>query len=270
MKRSRNKTSIISPGAIGVFDSGVGGLTVARAIRRFLPAESILYFGDTMHVPYGNKSPETILRYSRDNTDFLVKCGVKMVVVACNTSTAVALKDLQKEYSVPIVGVIEPGASEAVRVSTRGRISVIGTFRTVSSGAYQRAIHLLDKNAKVASRACPLLVPLIEEGFQDKAVIEGVLKNYLGKIVSGADTLVLGCTHYPLIKSRIQKLYPKLRLVDSADATAREVARLLGPRNATSSKTGKIAICTNDINEVFVSISKRLFPGESIRFAQVG
>lgn len=270
MKRFRNKSAIIPPGAIGVFDSGVGGLTVARAIRRLLPSESILYFGDTMHVPYGNKSPETILRYSRDNTDFLVNAGVKMVVVACNTSTAIALKDLQKKYSVPIVGVIEPGASEAVRVSTKGRISVIGTFRTVSSGAYQKAIHRLNEKAKVASRACPLLVPLIEEGFQDRAVIEGVLKNYLGKIVTGADTLVLGCTHYPLIKNRIQKLYPKLRLVDSADATAKEVARLLKGRHSSKSGAGKISICTNDINEVFVAISKRLFPGESIRFAEVG
>lgn len=270
MKRSKNNAPIIPPGAIGVFDSGVGGLTVARAIRRLLPSESILYFGDTMHVPYGNKSPETILRYSRDNTDFLVKRGVKMVVVACNTSTAVALKELQSEYPIPVVGVIEPGASEAVRVSTKGRISVMGTFRTVSSGAYQKAIHRLNKKAKVASRACPLLVPLIEEGFQDKAVIEGVLRNYLGKMVSGSDTLVLGCTHYPLIKNRIQKLYPRLKLVDSADATAMEVARLLGPEKKKKSASGKIAICTNDINEVFVAISKKLFPGESIRFVEVG
>ncbi len=268
------KSPLIPQGAIGVFDSGVGGLTVARAIRNLLPAESILYFGDTMHVPYGNKSAETILRYSRDNTDFLVSQGVKMIVVACNTSTAVALQHLKKEYSLPIVGVIEPGASEAVRVTTSGKIGVIGTYRTVSSGAYQKAIQAIRPGARVASQACPLLVPMIEEGFKDEAVIAGVLRVYLGKLAARSDTLVLGCTHYPLIKKRIQKLYPSLRLVDSADATAREVSRLLMVKNGENgekkSGKGKISICTNDVNETFVSISKKLFPGESIRFAKVG
>jgi len=214
---------------IGVFDSGIGGLTVARELMRQLPNESIIYFGDTARVPYGPKSPETVRRYSHEITSFLLGQGVKAVVVACNTATAHALPMLRAELPVPVVGVVEPGARAAVRASTNGEIGVIGTVGTVSSRAYDRAIHQLAPHAHVRARACPLFVPLAEEGWTEGPIARLAAETYLASLArSGIDTLVLGCTHYPLLKPLLRKVVAdRAELVDSADVTAAKAAALL-------------------------------------------
>jgi glutamate racemase len=214
---------------IGVFDSGIGGLTVARELMRQLPNESIVYFGDTARVPYGPKSPETVRRYSREITGFLRDQGVKAVVVACNTATAHALPMLRDELPFPVVGVVEPGARAAVRASTNGEIGVIGTVGTVNSGAYERAILALAPHAHVRAHACPLFVPLAEEGWTDHQATQLIAEEYLAPLVaSHVDTLVLGCTHYPLLKPVIGEVVGRgVRLIDSAEETATETGRLL-------------------------------------------
>ncbi len=254
--------SLKKQAAIGIFDSGVGGLTVAKALHDFLPGENLLYFGDTKHVPYGSKSTETIIRYSLANTEFLISQKVKMIVVACNTSTAVALPILQKKFNLPIVGVIVPGAYKACVSTKNERIGVIGTTRTISSKAYELAIKQDLPNAKVISKACPLLVPMIEEGLSSPVILKEVLKYYLGDMVrTKIDTLVLGCTHYPLLKTEIKKLYPSLHLIDSAEATSQMVVKILSEQNLQGQqKKGKVVITSNDINEVFTKVAQRLFP----------
>ena len=216
---------------IGVFDSGIGGLTVVRELRRQLPAEDILYFGDTARVPYGPKSPETVRRYSREIAAFLLARGVKAVVVACNTATAHALPALEAELPVPVVGVVTPGARAAVRSSAHGRggIGVIGTAGTVRSGAYERAIAALDPRANVTARACPLFVPFVEEGWTTHPATRLVAEEYLAPFRAAAvDTLVLGCTHYPLLKPVIAEVVgPGTRLIDSAHETAAETRAVL-------------------------------------------
>lgn len=217
---------------IGVFDSGIGGLTVVAALRRRLPAESILYLGDTARLPYGTKSPETVTRYTRNNLDFLIRRGVKAVVVACNTASALALPRLVP--AVPAWGVVEPGARQAAELS-RGRVGVIATESTVRSGAYVAALRRLRGDLAVESRPCPLLVPLVEEGWHDDPVTEEVARRYLAPLLeTGIDTLVLGCTHYPLLKPLLSRVAgPEVTLVDSADAVAREVAEGLAERGLT-------------------------------------
>ena len=217
---------------IGVFDSGIGGLTVVRELMRQLPHESIIYFGDTARVPYGNKSPETVQRYSGEIADFLEHRGVKAIVVACNTATAHALPVLVAERSVPVIGVVEPGARAAVAASRGGRIGVIGTLGTVRSGAYERAIHTLRPDASVTARPCPLFVPLVEEGWTEHAAARIVAREYLAPLVQDhIDTLVLGCTHYPLLKPLLRdELGADVRLIDSAEETAAETARVLRGR----------------------------------------
>ena len=214
---------------LGVFDSGIGGLTVAHAIFERLPNESVVYFGDTARVPYGPKSPETVRRYSGEILHYLLRRGVKMVVVACNTSTAHALDDLRQRAPVPVIGVIEPGATAAVAATRSGRIGVIGTAGTIASGAYERAIKALRPDATAVSQACPLFVPLIEEGWFDHPATELVAREYLEPLLAAdVDVLVLGCTHYPLIKPLLGRvLGPTVRLIDSAQETAAEVVRRL-------------------------------------------
>lgn len=216
---------------IGVFDSGVGGLTVLGAIRRRLPGCPTVYLGDTARVPYGTKSPDVVVRYSRNNAAHLLRHGIEMLVVACNTASAHALEVLQRELPIPVVGVVEPGVDEAVRLSPEGRIGVIGTEGTVASGAYQRRIvERLGREAVVA-RPCPLFVPLAEEGWTDGEVPVAVAERYLGDLRGRIDTLVLGCTHYPLLREAIaQVLGPEVRLVDSGSAVAEAVARKLDER----------------------------------------
>ena len=214
---------------LGVFDSGIGGLTVARALFERLPRESVIYFGDTARVPYGPKSPDTVRRYSSEILAFLLKRGVKAVVVACNTSTAHALPTLQQQSPVPVVGVIEPGARAAVAATRTGTIGVIGTAGTIASGAYERAITALRPDARVHSRPCPLFVPLVEEGWFEHPAAELIAREYLEPLQRAkVDVLVLGCTHYPLLKSLLARVMgPEVKLVDSAEETATVVTREL-------------------------------------------
>lgn len=217
------------PRPLAVFDSGVGGLTVVHALRRRLPGEGILYLGDTARVPYGTRSDETVLRYAREAVDFLLARDVKAVVVACNTVSSVALDVLAGERSVPVLGVLEPGAREACERSSGGRIGVIGTAATVRSGAYERRIQARRPGSTVVQKACPLLVPLAEEGWTDGEVPQMVARSYLGDLRSARiDTLVLGCTHYPLLRGVIAAVMgPQVALVDSGEAAAVEAEQLL-------------------------------------------
>ena len=225
---------------IGVFDSGIGGLTVARELMRQLPDESVIYFGDTARVPYGPKSPDTVLRYSREITSYLRERGVKAVVVACNTATAHALPELKAEQSMPVIGVVEPGARAAVSASRHGRIGVIGTVGTIQSGAYERAIRALDPKAQITALPCPLFVPLVEEGWLEHAATRLIAREYLEPLAGNRiDTLVLGCTHYPLLKPLIAEvLGPDVALIDSAEQTAAVARRVLSERGLLAPNGG--------------------------------
>ena len=246
---------------IGIFDSGVGGLTVLKALRELLPGENLIYFGDTARVPYGTKSHRTIIRYSLQNTRLLQRFRVKMVVVACNTSSAHALEILREEFPFPVVGVVEPGAREAVRTSKSGKIGVIGTEATVKSEAYRKAIISLDPFCQVYQKACPLFVPLIEEGWLNDEITRKVAERYLGELLEKEiDTLVLGCTHYPLIKGVLSKVCRGVKLVDSAHAVAREVERLLPAKN--KSRVGSVRILVSDKTERFERIAKMIMEEE--------
>lgn len=217
---------------IGVFDSGIGGLTVVREIVARLPAESIVYFGDTARVPYGPKSPETVRRYAREAAAFLLSRGVKAIVVACNTATAAAADALAAELDVPVLGVIEPGARAAVAASRTGRIGVIGTVGTINSGAYDLAVRRLLPGARVYAQPCPLFVPLAEEGLLDGEATRLVAESYLAPLRAlDVDVLVLGCTHYPLLRPLIAGIMgPGVTLVDSGAETAAELHRVLDRR----------------------------------------
>lgn len=214
---------------IGIFDSGIGGLTVAREIYRLLPEESTIYLGDTARVPYGPKSPATVTRYSHEILAWLIEQGVKAVVVACNTATAHALPALQSAVRIPVIGVVEPGARAAIEASTGGGVAVIGTAGTIASGAYRCALHAVRPDLRVIEQACPLLVPLVEEGWFAHPATELIAGVYLQPIVAAdIDALVLGCTHYPLLKPLLRDLLPaQVRLIDSAEETAHDLARVL-------------------------------------------
>jgi glutamate racemase len=216
--------------AIGIFDSGVGGLTVLQETRALLPGRNLVYLGDTARVPYGTKSPETVRRYALQAADFLVQQKVKMLVVACNTASSVALESLRDTFRLPVVGVIEPGAEQAIAITRNKRIGVIGTEGTIQSGAYLKALKQLDPSVAAWGIACPLFVPLAEEGWAGHAVAKLCAEEYLAPLMEhDIDTLVLGCTHYPLLKDILhQVLGPQVQLIDSAEATARKVASLLG------------------------------------------
>lgn len=255
---------------IGIFDSGLGGLTVFRAIRERLPAESLVYFGDTARVPYGTKSAETVTRFSREIVDFLVGCGVKAVVAACNSASALALNTLKAEYNVPIVGVIEPGARLAVE---RGRgtagsatIGVIGTRATIASGAYERAIAALDPGATVVAQGCPLFVSLVEEGWTDRPATRLIAEEHLRPLLGRVDVVVLGCTHYPLLAPLIAELMgPHVALIDSAEACALELARLLDERNLCAPDDARAdeLFYVSDVPELFGTLGAR-FLGRAI------
>ena len=244
---------------IGVFDSGVGGLTVVRALRERLPAEAILYLGDTARLPYGTKSAATVERYTRRNLDFLVSRGVKAAVVACNTASAVALPAL--ELPVATWGVIEPGARRAV-ASSRGRVGVIATESTIESGAYERSIRALDPEIQVLSQACPLFVPLVEAGWEDDPVAEQIADRYLAPLLEQQiDTLVLGCTHYPLLAPVLGRLAgDTVTLVDSANAVADEVASGLAEADLLADREGEPEhhFCVMDAGDRFAKIARRI------------
>jgi glutamate racemase len=214
---------------IGIFDSGIGGLTVVREVRRRLPAESLIYFGDTARVPYGTKSPRVVYDFAFQDTRFLIGQDVKMIVVACHTVSSIALASLQEAFSLPILGVVEPGVEAALAATRNGRIGVIGTRATVLSGAYERSFSASRPGVSVFMQACPLFVPLVEEGWLEGDVTGRVAELYLKPLIEkGVDTLVLGCTHYPLLKPVLQKVMGGgIVLIDSAEETSRTVAEKL-------------------------------------------
>ncbi len=251
---------------IGIFDSGLGGLTVVRAIRKELPREKLAYFGDTARIPYGSKSRDTILRYARQIIRFLLKRErVKAVVVACNTSSAWAVKDLRKEFDIPILEVIMPGAAAAVAATRSGKIGVIGTEGTIFSGAYPKAILELMPGARVMARSCPLFVPLVEEGKLSGPVTETISKEYLAPLLkAGIDTLLLGCTHYPLLKRTFSKIVgKKVKIVDSADETARSLRRNLEAHGIEISGHGGETYYVSDLSRKFREHAQR-FLGRNI------
>lgn len=215
--------------AIGIFDSGIGGLTVLKEIVAALPYEHTIYLGDTARVPYGIRSAETVTRYSFENTRFLISQDIKLLVVACNTATAISLDAIQQAFSLPVIGVLQPGAQAAVAATKSKRVGIIGTEATIGSGAYERAIKKLNDDIDVVSLACPLFVPLVEEGWTDNDAAELIAEKYLAHFRgSGIDTLVLGCTHYPLLRSVIRAVVgAEITLIDSATETAKKVAEVV-------------------------------------------
>jgi len=250
---------------IGVFDSGLGGLTVFKVLSRRMPEESLIYFGDTAHVPYGSKSPEAIARYSSEVARFLEKKGIKLLVVACNTSSAWALPAIRKAVKIPVIGVIEPGARGALSVTRGGRVGIIGTEATVKSGAYEKALKLLKKSTRTASAACALFVPLVEEGWWNGEIVESVARRYLAPLKKArVDTVILGCTHYPYLKPVLAKvLGPRVRLIDSAEETAREtqaVLTRLGLR-APRGRRGSRAFYASDAPRRFARLGRRMGAG---------
>lgn len=246
---------------IGVFDSGIGGLTVVNELMSRLPNEDIVYFGDTARLPYGTKSPETVLRFSRENLVFLKRKNVKLIVIACNTASSVALPVLVEEEEMPIVGVLLPGARAAVGATKRNRVGVIGTTATIRSGAYERALRGFKPDMEIWSRACPLFVPLAEEGWLDDEITYLTARRYLEHFAEfEADALVLGCTHYPLLKEVISRVVGgNVILVDSARETALEVAAVLDDRNLRSgaARGGDFTVYVSDIPHLLKEVGER-------------
>jgi glutamate racemase len=245
---------------IGVFDSGIGGLTVVSALRQLLPNESIFYLGDTARVPYGGKSPATVQRYSREIAAILLEENAKTVVVACNTASALALPNLEETLPVTVTGVILPGARAAIARTRTGHIGVIGTRATIKSGAYERALRALNSEVLVTAQACPLLVPLIEEGWLESPVTDEVIRQYLAPLLKdGVDTIVLGCTHYPLLRNAIARVVgDKVALVDSAENCAVAVRDLLDSGNlgAPATARGSLRVALTDPPDTFLRVAR--------------
>lgn len=252
---------------IGVFDSGIGGLTVVRALLHHLPNENIVYFGDTARVPYGPKSPQVVREYAAQDTDVLLQQNVKMIIIACNTVSAVALDVVQEKSKVPVVGVIQPGAEAAVRASVKKRVGIIGTVGTIASNAYTNAIRQINPAVQVFGQACPLFVPLAEEGWIHHKATELIAKEYLFPLtLEKIDTLVLGCTHYPLLTDIIRKVvHNSMTLIDSGEATAEVVARILdekGLRNPSKLKPN-LQFYVSDVPHKFSEVGER-FLGQKL------
>jgi glutamate racemase len=249
-----------SSGPIGVFDSGIGGLTVAAELQRLLPSEKIFYIGDTARVPYGGKSRRTIERYSVEIAGLLLAEGAKLIVVACNTASALGVPRLKQLFKIPVQGVIDPGAAAAVKSTRNGRIGVIGTRATIGSRAYEQAIHELAPDAQVFAEACPLLVPLIEEGWFDDPVTDQILRRYLDPLLGeGIDTLVLGCTHYPLLREAIGRVAGDgVALVDSAQNCALAVDAILQVQSlaAPPRQLGSLEVALTDSTEGFLRVAE--------------
>ncbi len=266
MKHSMNRNS-----AIGVFDSGLGGLTVVKELMKQLPHEDIVYFGDTARVPYGTKSKESIISFSKENTDILIKKNVKMVVVACNSSSSYAMPLLKKHYTIPILGVIKPGAEKAARLTRNNRIGVIATSATIKSGQYTKNILKFNRNAKIISQPCALFVPLVEEGWFDDEATKLIAKTYLSSLNKfKIDTLILGCTHYPLLRKVIQKTVGNdVILVDSAQEIAEQVKVILRENGLTkTSGIPKYSFLVSDKPQQFGKIARN-FLGKEIKATKI-
>src|SRR5271157_1721975 len=246
--------------SIGIFDSGIGGLTVLKEVSSLLPGENIIYLGDTARVPYGTRSPETVMRYSFECTEFLLKQNIKLLVVACNTVSAISLQEICKRVSIPVIGVIGPGARAAVRATKNKKIGIIGTETTIKSSAYSKAIKAMAHDIDIYGVACPLFVPLVEEGWTEGVIARLVVERYLTVVKdNGADTLLLGCTHYPLLKEVIQEAMGAISLVDSAIETALAVEQLLVKREmlALNEEAGTRRFFVTDSPEKFISVGER-------------
>ncbi len=266
------KKTISQNAPIGVFDSGLGGLTVVRELRHALPNERIVYFGDIARLPYGIKSEKQIRDFSCENTEFLLRRNVKAVVVACNSSSSAAFSFLKSHYPLPIVDVIGPAASRAARVTESKKVGVIATQATVASHAYEHAIAKSDRKIRVFSKACPLLVPFVEEGILEGPLIHMVLTRYLKPLLAHKiDTLILGCTHYPMLHRAIQKVVgPKVQLIDSAPAAVRELKQILLEGNGVCKKrgVGTLQVFVSDSPTNFLTIGTR-FLGEPLKDIKV-
>lgn len=249
---------------IGVFDSGVGGLTVAREIMRQLPDESMIYFGDTARVPYGTKSKDTVLRYSRQIINFLLSKGVKAVVIACNTASALALPELQKEYIVPIIGMVKPGAIAAVNATKSKNIGIIGTSATVKSGEYSKYIREIDPEVTVVTKACPMFVPLVEEGLIDDRITEDMVSRYLTEFKTyDIDSLILACTHYPLLMNPIRNFMGKnVTLVNPAYEAAKTLKQQLEEKGLSADESEKVhhEYYVSDTEDQFMAFADRVLP----------
>lgn len=257
---------------IGIFDSGVGGLTVARELFKILPAENVVYFGDVGRTPYGGRSKEIIVQFTRQDIAFLTERGVKFIICACNSVSSTALEEIKDDYEIRMIGVIEPGAKAAVEKSRSGRIGVIGTHATIDSNAYARVIHGINPDLKVFSLACPLFVPLAEEGYIDKEATYQIARDYLQTMTDmEIDTLVLGCTHYPLMKHVIADVMgEKVTLIDSGEETAREAKRILtecslltAASSQDSAPRGEHSFFVSDVPARFTPVASR-FLGEQV------
>ena len=268
-----NKNETIRKAPIGVFDSGVGGLTVAREIMRNLPNERIVYFGDTARVPYGSKSKNNIIRFSRQIIHFLRTKKVKAIVIACNTASALALDTVQKEFDIPIIGVIIPGARAAVSETRNGKIGVLGTEATIKSETYTKVIRSLKADAEVVGKPCPLFVPLVEEGFAKHRITEEVIDIYLADMKkTDIDTMILGCTHYPLLRSRIMEYFgEKVHIVNPAYETAMDLKAILKERNIAnhSGEPGTYDFYVSDAAEKFTRFADSILPYDVTKTKQI-
>lgn len=251
---------------IGIFDSGIGGLTVVKEVLKQLPGENIIYFGDTARVPYGTKSEKTVIKFSLQNTQFLSGFNIKLLIVACNTASAVGLDVLREKFSFPVIGVIEPGARAALRLTKNKRIGIIGTEATISSQAYVKLIRKIDSSTRTFSQACPLLVSLVEEGWLEGRITSAVVKKYLGPLKKESiDSLILGCTHYPLLKPLLRREMRGVALIDSAREVVTEVKEILQSKNMLrpGERIPYRRYCVSDAPARFRRIGKR-FLGEDI------
>ncbi len=256
---------------IGIFDSGIGGLTVCREINHLLPGENIIYFGDTARFPYGTRSPETIIRYSREITDYLISRGVKMIVIACNTSSATALETLRGEYDIPIIGVIEPGAKAAYGLLAGEVIGVIGTRATVKSESYPRAIRAINPKLKILQNHATLFVTLTEEGMTEGEIAILAVREYIQAMYdSGVRTLILGCTHFPMMKQTINAVFPDMKLIDTGIEIACEVDSILKEKNlANTGEKGNIELYASDITETMLRLKDVFFCGNYTAIQQL-
>lgn len=256
---------------IGVFDSGIGGLTVVKEIRKILPNEDIIYLGDTARLPYGTKSIDSIIQFSIENTQFLISRGAKYIVIACYSSTSVALDAVQQKFSIPIIGVIKPGVKRALALTKTNRIGVVGTSLTIYSGAYEKAFKEFNSQCEILGRACPLFVSLVEEGWLDHPATELIAKTYLKPLKEDSiDTLLLGCTHFPLLMTVIRKIMGEINYVDASVEVGRELAQELKNNNLENPEgNGNLSIYLTDLSMNFKEIGERFLNEPMRNFSRI-
>lgn len=256
---------------IGIFDSGVGGLTVCREVQKLLPGENIIYFGDTARSPYGTRSVDTLIRYSREITEYFLSKDVKMIVCACNTASAAALPVIEKEYKLPMLGVIQAGARAACNYSENKKIGVIGTRATVNSEAYIKAVKAICHDCDILQQQATVLVTLVEEGWTDNEIAELSAKQYIDPLYNeGIRTLILGCTHFPVLKNTLSKIYPEINLIDTGREIALEVESILKEKNLENlQQNGSIELYTSDITDTIRRMKKMFFGGNGVKLEKL-